>query len=41
MDVTREVKLLGYIALAAIAVRTVVLLVDAIAEAAERRALYR
>jgi hypothetical protein len=41
MDIPRELKLLGYITIGVIALRSVVLLLDAIAEAAERRALYR
>lgn len=41
MDIPRELKLLGYVAFAALAMRAAVLVLDAIAEAAERRALYR
>jgi hypothetical protein len=41
MNIPREYRLIGYLAAGLLAARLVVLAMDAIAEALERRALYR
>jgi hypothetical protein len=41
MNVSREVKTLAVVALGILAIRSLVLILDSIAEAVERRSLYR
>ena len=41
MNIPREYRIVGILAIGLVAMRMAILAVDAIAEAAERRALYR